>query len=297
MSEKRVESRISIFFRLLRINQYVKNFYIFVPFIFAFRVPNSDVYISFLLFCFLTSSVYIFNDLIDYDFDRFHPVKRFRPIASGAVSKSLAYKIFAIFAVFSLFGAFVFAYKVFFIFLLYFFLNILYSLRLKHIPVIDIFVLASGFVIRLYIGSFSGSIELSRWIVIMTFLLSLLVALGKRRDDLIAIEDGVCVRKSIKGYNLNFIDAAMVFMSSVITVSYILYTFSEDVKQHFHSKNLYLTTFFVLMGIFRYLEIAMVENKSGDPTSLILKDRFLQITVFLWLISFLFIAYGFKIHF
>jgi 4-hydroxybenzoate polyprenyltransferase len=170
---------------------------------------------------------------------------------------------------------------------MYFILNIAYSIKLKHITIVDIFVIAIGFVLRLFAGASVIDNKLSMWIIIMTFLLALFLAVAKRRDDIILASQGKATRKNIDGYNLEFVNAVMVFMSGVIVVAYILYTVSEDVINRFHTRYLYLTTFFVILGIMRYMQITFVEQNSGNPTKLVLKDGFLQITIVLWLISFL----------
>ena len=166
-------------------------------------------------------------------------------------------------------------------------INIFYSFKLKHIAIVDIFIIAFGFVLRLFIGGTCGNIELSHWIILMTFLLALFLALAKRRDDVMLSSQGKTLRKNIDGYNYEFISASMILMSGVIIVSYILYTVSNDVVEKFNTSNLYLTSIFVILGILRYMQITFVEQNSGSPTKVVLTDRFLQITILLWLISFI----------
>lgn len=280
---------------LLRIHQYIKNLFIFAPLFFSFSFLRYDILntiITFVLFSAIASSVYIFNDLMDIDEDKKHPTKKNRPIASGAISKKTAKSLFFAFSSITFLCAFFFNKDLFFILLTYFILNIAYSLKLKHITIIDIFIIATGFVLRLFAGAAVIKNELSMWIIIITFLLALFLAIAKRRDDVILASEGKETRKNIDGYNLEFINASMVFMAGVIVVSYILYTVSEDVTQKIQTQYLYLTSLFVIFGIIRYMQLTFVEQNSGSPTKIILKDKYLQLTIIIWLISFVVIVKG-----
>ncbi|SBV96819.1 UbiA prenyltransferase (fragment) [uncultured Dysgonomonas sp.] len=176
----------------------------------------------------------------------------------------------------------------------YFILNIFYSLSLKHIPVIDISIVAIGFVIRIFIGGVVTNTPLSRWIVVMTFLLAIFLALGKRRDDVVIYEEtGDKVRKNVDGYNIPFLNVAIVVVAAVMMVAYIMYTISQEVTER-NGDNLYLTSFFVFVGLFRYLQIIFVEDRSGNPTLIFLKDNFIRIIIILWIISFFVITKFFR---
>jgi 4-hydroxybenzoate polyprenyltransferase len=277
------------YLKLLRVEQYIKNIFVFAPLFFTFSFNATDffnVLIVFILFSTIASSIYTFNDLMDIEEDKRHPTKKFRPLASGQIS-TLSAKIIIIFlALSSLFLSFLMSEYLFFILVIYFILNILYSVKLKHIAIVDIFIIATGFVLRLFAGASVVDTTLSMWIIIITFLLALFLAIAKRRDDILLSLQGKQTRKNIDGYNLEFVNATMILMSSVIIVSYILYTVSEAVILRLGSEYLYLTTFFVILGIIRYMQITFVEENSGSPTKIVLKDRFLQITILLWLISF-----------
>ncbi|KIM09346.1 MAG: prenyltransferase UbiA [Sulfurovum sp. PC08-66] len=281
--------------KLMRLHQYIKNFFVFAPMLFSFQFSLEiffEVTLIFLLFSLLASSIYIFNDLMDINEDKKHPSKKFRPLASGTVSTKTAYTLIFLFSLLSLGGAFFLNQELFFILSIYFFLNLAYSLKLKHIPLIDIFIIAVGFVLRLGAGNSALDAPLSMWIVIMTFLLALFLALAKRRDDVLLASQGKETRKNIDGYNLEFINATMVLMSAVIVVSYILYCVSPEVTLRLHTRYLYITSFFVILGILRYMQITFVEEKSGSPTKVLLKDKFLQATILLWITSFYFIVKG-----
>jgi len=242
--------------------------------------------VAFVLFSMVASSIYILNDYMDIEEDKQHPKKQNRPLASGKVSANKAKILMVLLSLSALSIAYAFNEMLFCVLLIYFVLNITYSLKLKHITIIDIFIIAIGFVLRLFAGASVIDNQLSMWIIIMTFLLALFLAIAKRRDDILLANQGKETRKNIDGYNLEFVNAVMVFMSGVIVVAYILYTVSDDVIARFGTHYLFLTTFFVILGIMRYMQLTFVEQNSGNPTKIVLKDRFLQSAILLWLISF-----------
>ncbi|MCI5222050.1 MAG: hypothetical protein D3924_05110, partial [Candidatus Electrothrix sp. AR4] len=210
----------------------------------------------------------------------------------GAVSKKNALIIMGMFIVagFSLMAAI--SLQAFYILGAYIILNIGYSFYLKHISILDVTIIAVGFVLRLFVGSTVTETPLSMWIVIMTFLLALFMALAKRRDDvLLFLDTGQKMRKVVDGYNLQLIDGAMLIMASVVIVAYLLYTTSIEVVHRMQSEHLYLTALFVILGIMRYLQIAFLEHDSGSPTKIVLKDKFLQLTILAWIFSFIWIIY------
>lgn len=277
--------------KLFRVHQYIKNLFIFMPLLFSFSFSNLDnnlnSLIAFILFSILASSIYIFNDLMDIKEDRTHPKKKYRPLASGKVSTNSAKTVILLLSLSSIGISFVFNTELFIVLLVYFILNIAYSLKLKHIAILDIFIIATGFVLRLFAGSAVTGISLSMWIILMTFLLAIFLALAKRRDDVLLSLEGQETRKNIDGYNLEFVNAAMVLMAGVVIVSYIQYTISPEVIERLDTNYLYLTSFFVILGIFRYMQITFVEQDSGSPTKVVIRDRFLKVTIFLWLVSFI----------
>lgn len=275
--------------KLLRPHQYIKNLFVFAPLFFSFNFVLDDVintFIVFILFSLIASSIYVLNDYMDIEEDKQHPKKKFRPLASGKVSKNSAKILFLLLSVISLISAYFLNTNLFLVLIIYFILNVAYSLKLKHITIVDIFIIATGFVLRLFAGASVIENQLSMWIIIMTFLLALFLAVAKRRDDVVLASQGKETRKNIDGYNLEFVNAVMVFMSGVIVVAYILYTVSEEVIRRLNSEYLYLTSFFVILGIMRYMQITFVEQNSGSPTKIVLKDKFLKITILLWLASF-----------
>lgn len=287
-----------MYLKLLRVDQYVKNFFVFLPLFFALKMTDMAVllksFYAFISFCLAASAIYILNDIRDLEEDKQHPVKKNRPIASGSIQKSRAVVFMAIFFIASLAAAFLINLNLLIIIGIYLFMNILYSINLKNIAPLDLFIISTGFLLRIMAGTdFAGvtGVFPSHWIIIMTFLLSLFLAFAKRRDDVLLAGEGKQTRKSIKGYNIEFVNSAMSIMAAVIIVAYILYTISPQVVSHFHSDNIYLTVIFVILGIFRYLQNTFVYKKSGNPAEILIKDRFLQATVLCWILSFVYLVY------
>ena len=175
---------------------------------------------------------------------------------------------------------------------IYFLLNLGYSFGLKNVSVLDIFIISIGFVLRVKSGAVIGRIGLSEWLTIMVFLLALFLAIAKRRDDVLLKQvSGTDMRKAVKGYNLDFINAALSLICAVIIVSYFMYTMSAEVTERLQTHRLYYTCLFVLAGIFRYMQLIFIQQKSQSPTKILYKDRFIQITIILWMISFYSIFY------
>lgn len=290
--------------RLLRPHQWLKNLFIFLPLFFDGHLFDwrylLSAFIGFSAFCTAASSIYCLNDIKDAENDRKHPRKKLRPIASGAVSVACGYSLAALLLCFSVALTFLLPDKsripVVSIIMAYYVMNIAYTLKLKHIAIIDVFIIALGFVMRIFVGGFSTDVELSVWIVMMTFLLALFLAFAKRRDDESLYESsGTKARPNIDRYNLVFINQVITILASIIMVCFIMYTVSPDVMQRFHSKHVYLTAFFVLAGIIRYLQITIVETGSGSPTKILMHDRFIQCCILGWISLFLLIIYSVKL--
>jgi len=275
---------------LMRPSQYFKNLFIFAPLFFGLKITNIELllstFVAFLSFSLIASAVYIFNDYHDVEEDKLHPTKKNRPLASGSISKKAALLLMLMLllvglCIFSLLGR-----QMLYIVFVYLVINIAYTIKLKHVAIIDVFIIAIGFVLRLFIGSAVTNIELSMWIILMTFLLALFLALAKRRDDvLIFLSSGDKARKVIDGYNIDIVNLSMTIIASVNIVSYIMYTVSPEVIKKAHTDKLYLSVVFVLLGIMRYLQITFVEKKSGSPSDILLRDRFIQLTISGWILT------------
>jgi decaprenyl-phosphate phosphoribosyltransferase len=282
--------------KLMRVHQYSKNLFVFLPLFFSghfiYGTELWRVSVGFLLFSFAASAVYIINDIHDVEEDRLHPVKKYRPLASGVISISKALYFASLMLAVSLIGSVFLAPRFAGILLIYFLLNIGYSLKFKTIPLLDVTIIAIGFVLRVVSGGIIADVLISKWIVLMTFLLALLLAVGKRRDDvLIFQESGKQLRKAIKGYNIAFINFAIVFLASITLVCYIMYTVSAEVIQRLQSEYVYLTSIFVILGLLRYMQLVFVENDSGFPAQILLRDRFIQLILVAWVLSFMLLLY------
>lgn len=292
-----MNSSIKNVFRLIRPHQYIKNLFIFLPLFFVGRITDAALFINalkaFVAFSISSSAVYILNDYRDIEEDRQHPKKKHRPLASGSISKKSAVLLMAVFFLAGISLMTAISFKALVVLGVYVGLNFGYSFFLKHVAILDVSIIAVGFVLRLIVGSTVTGVPLSMWIVIMTFLLAMFIALAKRRDDvLIFLNTGEKMRKVTDGYNLRLIEAAMTIMASVVIVAYILYTTSAMVMARLHDEYLYLTSFFVIIGIMRYLQITFVENNSSSPTEIILRDRFMQLTIIGWVLVFVWIIYA-----
>mgnify|MGYP001422476222 FL=1 len=284
------------FIKLIRPKHYFKNLFILLPLFFSGQINNLELLldglVAFIAFSLVASSIYIFNDYKDIYNDRKHPIKKFRPLASGLIKKSTALNLMVIFLISGSILMYFLSFKSFIVLTIYILLNFAYSLKLKQIALLDVTIIASGFVLRIFTGSFAYEVPLTIWIVIMTFLIALFLALAKRRDDVLILnKSGKKTRKSIDGYNLKLIDGIMIMMSAVVIVAYIQITITEDFMLKFESENLYLTGLFVIFGIMRYLQITIVEEKSGSPTEIIYTDKILQISILLWILMFSWFIY------
>lgn len=287
--------------KLIRPHQWIKNVFVLIPMFFGGSLLDPEdiraSVLTFFAYCFIASSVYCFNDINDVEADRRHPVKCKRPLASGAIKMGTAWVLMALMLVIA--AAFVIMLgdqehilKVGGILLFYYIMNICYCAKLKQYAIVDVCIVAFGFVLRVLAGGFATDITPSKWLVLMTFLLTLFLSFAKRRDDVLRMnETGEPPRKNTIRYNLTFINQAITVTSSVTLVCYIMYTVSPEVVARFDSDMLYLTSVFVLLGLLRYMQITVVDKKSGDPTKMVLHDRFTQLVVLVWALTFLVLIY------
>ncbi len=277
--------------QLLRPKEWVKNLFLFAPLFFSGELlaVHKLLYASagFFLFSFAASSMYILNDILDLAFDKLHPVKMRRPLPAGKISVKSAWLIFLTLIIISLAGSFFLHQNFGFVVLSYLLLNFAYSFFLKRFAIIDISCISIGFLLRIVGGGILVSVMLSPWLFIMTFLVSIFLALGKRRDDVLLLQsNGEQMRKSIKGYNLEFINSGMAIMAAVLIVCYINYITSPEVTQRIASPYLFITVFFVVIALLRYLQITLVEQKSGSPTEIVTKDFIILSMIAAWFIHF-----------
>ena len=286
--------RIAI--KLLRIDQWVKNGFLFFPGFFAGALFNLGVArvvgLGFIAFSLCASGVYILNDLRDVESDRAHPRKRERPIAAGKVPVNIAWMLSLLLMLIGIGLAFLIDHRFTLLLGAYLVMNVAYSFSLKHLAIVDITCIALGFLLRIWSGGVLAQVPITMWIEIMTFLLALFIALAKRRDDVLLSEAGHEVRRSIDGYSLEMVHASMVMVASITVVSYILYTVSPDAIARLHSDKLYYTSVFVLLGMLRYFQLALVHECSGSPTKLVLTDLPLQAIIAGWIGAFVLILYA-----
>lgn len=285
---------------LIRLKQWIKNLFLFIPLFFAgeFFEWNKLVLVAmgFVSFSFIASTIYIINDINDITSDRLHPEKSKRPIPAGKISITNALLVMLFLAIAGFLIAWLVSPNFMYIVLTYFIFNLSYSFGLKRIAILDLMIVATGFVLRVIGGGIIANVYISHWLIIMVYLLSLFIVLAKRRDDILEFQkSGVALRKSIMNYNLEFVNSILTMLSGIIIVSYLMYTISDDVSERFNTDFLYFTTIFVIAGIMRYIQITLVENKSGSPTSILYSDRFIHFTLAGWIISFFVIIYVLKI--
>lgn len=265
-------------FKLLRIEQWVKNCFVFIPVFFAglFFEDGKIIksIIAFISFCFIASSIYIINDLFDIKKDENHPIKRFRPLASGQISKKMAILISLILFSLSLILVLKFGnINSLIILLVYYFMNIGYSLGLKNVPIIDILIISFGFLIRLLFGGFMTDIPITDWTLLLVFDLALILALGKRRGEYLNKNITGETRKSLEGYNKLFLDSSIILFSTVSIVSYIMFVLSSEIQERTHH-NVIFTFLFVFASILRYLQLTFVYEKQNRLRNWFMKIDF-----------------------
>lgn len=285
------------YLKLLRVEQWVKNLFVFVPLFFSGNIKNLDLLtksvFAFIIFSLAASVVYILNDYNDIEADRKHPEKRKRPLASGAISKPQAIGIFTGLVIADI--ALVFFAQAYFqenlwkfatIVGFYFVMNLAYTFKLKHVPIIDISIIAIGFVLRVLAGGYMTGISISQWAILLTFVLALVLAIGKRRGELINAQVSGKTRRALDGYNVQFADIALSISVTLAIMCYLMFTLSPEVQARFHSRVFY-TVIFVVFAFLRYLQQTLVYNRTESPTKIVYRDRYIQITLLLWVAAFL----------
>jgi 4-hydroxybenzoate polyprenyltransferase len=279
----------------LRIKQWIKNGFLFAGIIFDGQLFNINAFfqttVGFLIFCLLSSSVYYINDVFDKEADKQHPIKSSRPIASGRIQVGTAIFIALLMSSLAFIAAYFLSIEFLILCAIYFLLNILYSKWLKHIPILDVMIIAAGFVIRVAAGVSLIKVErFSPWLYMVTTLLSLFIGFGKRRAELVLLsEDANQHRIVFEGYSIPFLDQLITIVSSTTVIAYSLYSFSAPNLPETHS--MMLTIPFVLYGIFRYLYLIQIKQSGEAPEELVLKDNPLQLSVLFYGISVLIIFY------
>ena len=283
-------------FKSIRPQQWLKNLFIFAPLIFSENIFNRSMFLqsllAFAVFCLLSGALYILNDLKDIEEDRLHPIKSKRPLAAGELKKRQAIAAFVILSFISLLFASLVNEEFLWVCLVYYFLQIAYSFALKHVVILDVFIVASGFFLRVIAGAVAIQVQISPWLLICTTLLALFLALSKRRHEILLLdEEAVNHRPILKEYSPYLLDQMISVVTASTVIAYCLYTISGETIEKFGTNKLILTVPFVLYGIFRYLYLIHQKAEGGTPETLILKDRPLLFDIFLWIISAALIIY------
>ncbi|MEC5395197.1 decaprenyl-phosphate phosphoribosyltransferase [Bergeyella sp. RCAD1439] len=289
------------YLKLIRIEQWVKNFFVFLPLFFSGHFFNDGLLLksvyAFFVFSFAASCIYIINDYSDIEADRRHPEKCNRPLASGKIGRRTALLLLGALLVTVILlicwgGAYLSGnlWKFAFIIIFYFVMNLAYTFHLKHVAIIDVCIVALGFVLRVLAGGYATGIFISQWAILLTFVLALVLALGKRRGELINAQISGKTRRALDGYNVQFADIALSVSVALAIVSYLMFTLTSEVQERFGMKVFY-TFIFVVFAFLRYLQQTLVYNKTESPTKIVYKDRYIQITVILWGLSFLGLIY------
>ena len=279
----------------MRLKQYAKNAFIFAPLIFDHQlfVRSSfwRTFIGFITLCILSSGVYVLNDIVDVEADRNHPQKKYRPIAAGKISIHHARIFCAILFVTAFTIAFLLNKQFFLLCILIVIINLAYSFKLKHIPLIDIMTIGILFILRVFCGSVLIHVNMfSPWLYMVTFMLALYLGFGKRRAELASLDGAENnTRPVLDGYTVPFLDQLLSIISAVIIMSYALYTISGPAVSD--NNRMLLTVPFVIYGIFRYLYLIQVKHQGGAPEEVLFSDRWLQGTIVLYGISVIFALY------
>ena len=297
---------------MMRPYQWIKNLFIFPALIFSINLFRPAYVVrsvaAFCLFCLVAGSIYIFNDLMDIDEDRHHPVKRLRPLASGRVEPALAWALFAVFSLFGLMMSFLLQTGFGVITGVYFAMNVAYSLYLKRVVIVDVLIVSMGFVIRAAAGGLVLGVEVSPWLLMCTTLLALFLVLAKRRHELTLLDDrsnmlielsiaagdpekALRYRRSLDEYSTYFLDQMIGVTTASTLMAYTLYTLSEDAVAKFGGTGLIYTVPFVIYGIFRYLYLIHQKKEGGNPTRALMGDMPLMVDILLWGMSVVTVLY------
>jgi 4-hydroxybenzoate polyprenyltransferase len=280
----------------LRPGQWTKNLFVFAALVFAERLGDIEsvlkAVIAFFVFCALSSTVYLVNDVLDREQDRRHPLKARRPIASGELSPTLALAAAAVVGIAAMIAASALGWQFFQTAAAYVVLLIAYSAFLKHIVILDVLTIAAGFTLRAAAGAAAIAVPMSHWLLVCTTLLALFIALSKRRHELTLLTDtAIDHRPILSDYTPYLLDQMISVVTASTLIAYVFYTISPETTAKFGTDLLSLTIPFPLYGIFRYLFLVHLRDKGGSPAELVVNDRPLLLCVGLWALSVIVIIY------
>lgn len=285
------------YLKLVRVPQWIKNLFVFVPLLFSQHLFDNDYFLTTLLafvaFCFASSLIYVINDIIDIEADKAHPTKKNRPLPAGIISKTNALFVVVSLAILLLILLPQFNKEFIYFVVSFIVLNILYSFWLKHIVILDVFSIAAGFAIRVLAGAVVISVPISSWLILTTMFISLFLGVMKRHSELILVEESVDApsRKVLSQYSLNFADQMATVAAAGVIICYALYTVSERTVAIFGTENLIYTTPFVVYGIFRFMYLEYISKKGDNTTKIVFTDVQIIITVLVYTISTVLIIY------
>ena len=282
--------------QLLRPTHWLKNVFVLAPVVFAQRLDEAaavrDATIAFACFCLASSAIYAFNDIHDREEDRHHPIKRRRPLASGALGMGTAWSVAILLAVTAVAGAAWVGPYFLAVLLAYVGLNLLYSTRLKHVVILDVMSIALGFVLRVLGGAVAVGVEVSAWLLLCTIFLALFLAFSKRRHELMLLDHAASgQRRVLTSYSPAFLDQMINVVTASTVVAYALYSISPETVEKFETRSLIYTTPFVLYGIFRYLYLIYQRPGRLNPTEDVVRDLPSLFNLLLWAAAVVFVIY------
>jgi 4-hydroxybenzoate polyprenyltransferase len=284
-------------FRLIRVHQWVKNLFVFVPLLFSQQLFNLFYFLqtlsAFIVFCFASSAIYVINDIVDIEADRAHPIKKNRPLPAGDITVSLAVITASLLLVLVFWSMIYFNYKFILLVVTFVVLNVLYSFWLKNIVLLDVFSIAAGFSIRVLAGAFAIQVPISSWLILTTMFISLFLAVMKRRSELALVSEnsGTQIRKVLGQYSLSFVDQMGTIAATGVIVCYALYTVAPRTISVFNTERLIYTTPFVVFGIFRFMYLEYISGKGENTTQTLATDLPMIINFLLYVIATVVIIY------
>jgi 4-hydroxybenzoate polyprenyltransferase len=284
--------------KIIRPKQWIKNFFVLGPIVFARELFDLDPLLAtvkaFMAFCFMASAVYVINDIADVEADRRHPEKKHRPLAAGTMSTGQAYAVLFVLVVAVALLAIGMDIRFTSILVMYFVLNLAYSFKLKEIVLLDVFIIAAGFMMRVMAGAYAIDVELSRWIMLCTLFLSLFLGFAKRRAELVSTEESgtTSERRVLMSYRVGFLDQMLTISASATVISYALYTVAPRTLEVFGTDKMIYTTVFVLYGVFRYLYLIHIARSTENPTNAVTSDASIIAVVILWAVACIVLIYS-----
>lgn len=286
---------ISALIRLIRPKQWLKNSFVFAPLVFSkelFTGAFFDALLAFLSFSLTASAVYIVNDIADVEADRLHPEKRNRPLAARTVSVTAALGLMTLLLAIVLILVWQMDSRFIAILVIYFLLNLAYSYKLKEVVLLDVFIIAAGFMLRILGGAYAIDVRVSTWIVLCSLFISLFLGFAKRRAELVQLQGASQERKVLSLYKIDFIDQMLTISAAGAVISYALYTVAPHTIEMFGTDRMIYTTVFVIYGVFRYLYIIHTSSASENPTNAVTSDFTILWTGVLWILACIFLIYG-----